>query len=339
MTGPAVAPPGGSGAPGATPGWGSGPGGQATLTIQPEQGAHSYPAANIPAAPVAPAPAAPPAGAPAPAGQPSPSAQTVPLGPNTILDGPGIPPELRGKSFSEVMGIYGSMRQVVLRVAEGGQPVAGPPAADRGAPAPAAAPAAPAAPSAPGAPAAPTKEDFWRDPIGSLTAALIPQIEQRIQAATEPFRQGAAQTNIEQVRQQIAIEFPDFAAYEPAVREMLKGAQPEQLANHELWRTAYWVSKGRATQPPAVGAPAGGNGAQPPAAPAAPAAPAGRYPPQPVVGPNQPVPNMTSFFSEAPQAPNSAVGAASLTPAQLAVASAMNMTPDAYVAWKGGVAR
>jgi len=335
MTGPAVTPQGGSGAPGASPGWGSGPGGQATLTIQPEQdGRSGYPAANIPPAPAPAAPAVLSAGAPAPAGQPAPSAQTVPLGPNTILDGPGIPPELRGKSFSEVMGIYGSMRQVVLRVAEGGQPVAGPPSADRGAPAPAAAPAAPAAPGA--APAGPTKEDFWRDPIGSITAALIPKIDERIQAATEPFRQGATDTAIQQVRQQIAIEFPDFAAYEPAVREMLKGANPEQLANQELWRTAYWVSKGRATQAPAAPA---GNGTQPPAAPAAPAPPPGRYPPQPVVGGGQPVPNMTSFFSEAPQAPNSGVGAASLTPSQLAVASAMNMTPDQYVAWKGGVAK
>jgi len=333
MTGPAVAPPGGSGAPGAPPagGWGSG-GGQATLTIQPEHTPGTgYSSANIPPAPAPAAPAAPPAGAPAAPAAPSPSAQTVPLGPNTILDGPGIPPELRGKSFSEVMGIYGSMRQVVLRVAEGGSPVAGPPAADRGAPAPAAAPAAPAAPGTPGAP---TKEDFWRDPIGSIAAALIPKIDERIQAAVEPFRAGAAQDTIAQVRQQIITEFPDFAAYEPAIREMLKGANPEQLANQELWRTAYWVSKGRATAPPA-----GGNGTQPPAAPAAPAPPATRFPPQPVVGASQPQPNMSGFFTEAPQAPNSMAGAAALTPAQLAVAQAMNMSPDAYVAWKGGVAR
>lgn len=337
MTGPAVSPPGGSGAPGAPPAGGWGSGGPATLTIQPESEArHGYPAANIPPAPAPAAPAAPPAGAPAPAGQPAPSAQTVPLGPNTILDGPGIPPELRGKSFSEVMGIYGSMRNVVLRVAEGGQPIAGPPTADRGAPAPAAVPAAPAAPPAPGAPAAPSKEDFWRDPIGSITAALIPKIDERIQAATEPFRQGAVDTTVQRVQQQISTEFPDFAAYEPAVREMLKGAAPEQLANAELWRTAYWVSKGRATAPPAAG---GGNGTQPPAAPPAPARPATPYPPQPVVGGGQPVPNMTSFFSEAPSAPNSAVGAASLTPSQLAVAAAMNMSPDQYVAWKGGVAK
>jgi hypothetical protein len=294
------------------------------------------------------APAAPPPQAQPPAGQPAGGAPAVPAAPapqsapatapqvgltgDTVLQGDAIPAELRGLTFNDMLRLYGGMRQVILTNHSG---------AGTGAPSPAAAPqsgqpavgspstpsqtppvAAPQAPSSVGAP------NFYTDPIGS-----IEQVVRRVVGeVAAPILQDRQAQQVAGIEQQMVREFPDFAQFAPAIAQSLAGAPPEALANPELIRTAYWVAKGRAAsmQPPAPA----------PAAPTAPViGPDGRasamFPPQATLG--NPVPNMMpNFFTESSSTPQS-VGAAQLTSAEAAVASAMNMSHDQYRAWKGGI--
>lgn len=312
------------------------PGAPAPNVVVIQDSSGGYPRENMPVAPAAnpapvysPVPGQPAAPvAPAPAAPAAPANTSIPVGPNTVLDGPGIPPELKGRTFGEMIGLYGSMRNAILSTA-GNSPAPAPAA-------PAPAPAAPAAPVAP--PVTATSAEYWRDPVGKTREALMPEIRTAIQEALAPMMAHQVTNQVDNVVAQMGTEFADFEAWRPAVQENLKGASAEMLANPELWRTAYWVAKGRAGamgQPaPAAPAPAAPRPYAPPAPPAAPGTP---YPAQPVVGAGQPQPNMgAGYFSEAPSAPNSAAG---LAPSNEDAhwAGKLNMPVELYVQWKNGV--
>lgn len=242
------------------------------------------------------------------------------LSPQTRLDGPNVPPELRGRTIGEVMALYNSM----ATMAQGyGRPQAG----------------APMVPAQPGAgpqvggqqqPAAAPPGSFWQNPDQRFEQILERVIDQRMGPVVQ-FTQTQALTGARMAAQQ---QVPDFAQLEVEVQQLVANAQPEALANPNTWIGAADIVRGRQMRE-------------------------GRYQPQarqPQLPGQQPSPSMQpgglpgmpnstqlppgAFFTEAPAAP-APVGMGG-TPAQptaqdVAAAAKFNMPIAEYMGWKYGV--
>lgn len=252
--------------------------------------------------------------APAPQAQPQ-------LDPNTRLSGPGVPTELQGKTLAEAMNTYNGMRQVVLRAVQGQQP---------GQPAQPAQPQQPAAqPQQPGQ----LGQDWdWRNPQAGIAKVVAEQLAP-LQQALQPVVLQTQLASVKSARDTVAAEVgPQFAAVESQVLESLRGADPQQLMNPEMWR----IATQRAVGMLAI------QGRLPQQAPTGPAQqpaynqwlqPAQRLQPG-----QQPVPNLSGFFTEQP-ASGMPVGGqgGQLTANQAWAAQAMGMSPQDYAAWSAGV--
>ena len=241
---------------------------------------------------------------PVPPGQPPatpPAAPPVAPPAGVSLPMHDMPPELRGKSSGEIMQIYSALRNHYLQSSRG-TPQAQPPATP---------PATPPTPEG-------ADTTFWQDPQAALA-----KMEERL---TAKFAEMMAPTVDSNLDQRVHQTFNAIESQHPGIREMLPEMQgylqdlsKEQLLSPEVWSRAYRLVLGdRAMR----GAPA--------PTPPAPAAPVATPTPQSWAAP------WTPSFVEGPTSPRPAVPT-TLTPAELHVAQQMNMTPEMYTAWRGGV--
>jgi hypothetical protein len=274
-------------------------------------------------------------------GQPGQFQQQMPapqgMSDQTILSGPAIPPELQGRSWGEAKQIYSGLRDVVLRSA---QQVPQSALTQQQAPLHSPAPAQGAPNNINGqAPLAGNGQDFWRNPAEAIDRAIATRLDQALAPVVQRTQLEAAQS----AQQIVASEFPDFAAYAPAVLTSLQQADPRLLGNAELWRTAYFVAKGRAQAFSGLNG-AGGNPGGQQGQPQQPfvggqQAPQGYFQPQQALPGQQPVPNMNSFFTEQPGRQGPSQQGVQLNDAQRFAADKMGMTHADYAAWLGGMGR
>lgn len=243
----------------------------------------------------------------------------VELAPQHILDGPGVPPELRGRSVDQVMRIYGTLADAYLRRMPNQPPAA---AGNPPTPAPHSPPQVPPQPRNTAGQFQPNQG--WGEP----QAPQQPDIRQIVREELQPFAANASSSAMQIARQQI----PDFNELEAEVLQNLEGMPPQVLANPQAWVRAADLVRGQrmrqrfspANQP---GGNTGGNAPQNYAPAGGLSVPANSY--------GQPV---HTFFSEAPTPPvfGQEYG---LSASEQAAAAAFGMSADDYRAWKGGVNR
>lgn len=296
-----------------------------------------------------------------------------------VLDGPGVPPELRGRSVSQVMSVYNTLANAWLnfesqqRQLYGGQAPQGGQQAPQGGPqygqqhASQGGPQygqhqqhAPQAPQAGGwRPQFPNRQQqqgagFWDD--------ARPVIREEIQQAIAPVVQPLQRQAVQGVEQQVAQHISDYALLEPEIKGMLAGAPPQALANPEIWVSAADMARGRLQrtgeyqqrlqqgwQPrPQQPQQAGWQQSQQPMQTYG-APPMMQQAPQPYGGvpqwqaPQRYVPAGQQVLPQGAffvEGPTPAASSApGFTPLQQWAMSAMGMDPATYQAWSGGVQR
>lgn len=291
--------------------------------------------------------------------------QRLNIDPNTILDGPGVPPELRGRRFGQVMSAYSNLAEDFVRrqgfQRSGGQPGVGqsqqrqqePQGQQHG--------------QQPQGQQRQQPTD-WRQEIRGIVQEVVAPLQQRTTAQS-------AHEALTQARQRI----PDFAELEQDIVQSLQGAGPDALANIAVWESAADLARGRRMRqgqllPPPHGSqpqvglqqiqgpnPGGQHVVQtqygPVAVPPNRAAPQvngvsqqfggqqsvavqGYYPQQPQAVPAQSaqIPQY-QFFTEGPTPPQMHSISNMLTPQERDYAKKMGMTDEDYMAWRGGVIR
>lgn len=249
----------------------------------------------------------------------------VELNENHILDGPGVPPELRGRTVGQAMRIYGTLADSYLRR----QPVQQPNQAQQP-------PQNQPAPQPPRQ--VPNQVQQPRNGSGQYQSnpgwdqpnePQQPDIRQVIREELQPYAQNASVAAMESARRQI----PDFNELEADILQQLDGMPQQVLVNPQAWIRAADLARGAkmrtrfngAQQP---GGNSGGygapqhNGVSPANGMSVPANSYGLQPHQ--------------FFSESPTPPvfGQEYG---LSASEQAAAAAFGMAPDEYRAWKGGV--
>lgn len=278
-----------------------------------------------------------------------------------LLDGPNVPPELRGRTFGQVKAIYTALANDWLtrqRSATppqgGGQPGAGGGQPGMGAP--------PQGQQPPGAP----RWD-WSNPADAFRSVVREELGTMLQ----PLMAQSNATGVAQARSVAQQQIPDFGYLEGTIMQHVANLPPESLADPRVWINAARLARGELmeTGQYRFGAGAGGGGGQQPTGQptgwqGGPGAPPGFGAPrqglssfvngqgnaigQPPAGfgygttgimsvpANQPY----QFFSEGPTPPAfSELGGGGLSPAEAFVAREMGMAADQYLVWRGGVQR
>lgn len=240
----------------------------------------------------------------------------VPPGVNgqTRLDGPNVPPELRGRTLSEAMAMYNSM--ATMAQGYGQRPAQQ---------APQQAPQQPTLP-AQQQPVQQGQGSFWQNPEQRLEQIMEGAIDRRLGPVVQ-FTHMQAVTGARMAAQQ---QVPDFSGLEQEVTALVANANPDVLANPNTWIGAADIVRGRQMRegryrpgsvPPqqaqqvqqAFGAPQGPNSQQLP------------------VG---------AFFTESPAAPAPlGVGGTPVQPTQqdVAMAQKFKMPIEEWMAWRFGV--
>lgn len=244
---------------------------------------------------------------------------------NTRLSGPGVPPELQGRTMAEVISIHNGLRNVHLQALAGGgqQP-------------------APIQQQTPAPVAAPVAGDGWdwKNPGGS-TEKVVEKVvtrlfNEQLAPMLAPMREQSAISGIQGARAQAAAQIGPqrFAQLEASINQSLHGIDPRALMNPQTWIVAAERAAGemvlRGQQFPGQqgqGQQPGGWGSngQP-----------GMYPAQVVQPGQQPMPNLNTFWSETPNQGGPGVPQLAMTPLQMQVADAMGMPHAQYMAWAGG---
>lgn len=237
------------------------------------------------------------------------------LNAQTRLDGPNVPPELRGRTIGEVMSLYNSMATMAQgygRPPQGQQPIG---------------PQQPLLPSQPQQPPAGSggmaaPGSFWQNPEPRFEALMERIIEQRLGPVVQ-FTQTQALTGARMAAQQ---QVPDFAQLEAEVQQLVANAQPEALANPNTWIGAADIVRGRQMR----------EGRYQSSAPTMP----GQQLSQPSGFPSSTQLPPGAFFTEAPSAPApTGMGGAPVQPSAQDVAAAQkfNMPIGDWMGWKYGV--
>lgn len=253
-------------------------------------------AAN-PHVPVTPSGANLPSGMP---GAPPPGAQ--PAAPFRF-DTPDTPPELKGKTPTEVLAIYSALREHYRRTAT--QPVGQPPAN-----APTTQPTAQPQPTTRQPARTPTTgpdAEFWADPAGF--------IQRSIAAAVQPLITTNVTDQVVRIQDNLATTLPGYDQVENRVLEIMATVPQESHTNPKLWEQAYTMAVGERFR---AGNPINMAPAQPT--------------PQPNVQPPGPtrIP-VSNIFTEGPSAP--AAGSTPLTAEAQHLAGRFGMTPQQWTEW------
>jgi hypothetical protein len=247
--------------------------------------------------------------APAPTQQPMPAPRAQ-LDDNTILDGPGVPPELRGRRWGEARQMWGAMSSQFMSGATPAQQ-------QRMAP--------PAQQPPQGRPQAP--QQFWSNPQEYIGAAVRQEIQQSLMPALAPVLQHT-QANANAQARAIAMQgVADFQSLEADIMPIVANADPRSLASPETWIAAADIARGRRMRNQ----------------PAQPQRPQQWQPSAPTAyGPGAAQPAYT-FFTEGPTAPAVPGGYGTPSAAQPSEqdvwhANKFNMPVAEYMAWKHGAA-
>lgn len=226
----------------------------------------------------------------------------VQLDDNTILDGAGVPPELRGRSWADARRLYSALstdwlqrnsrqqtpaQQSLQQQGFGQQPQQpqGFQQSFQGQPG-----------QQPNGQQDPRQ--FWQNPQQHIGDIVGQAIEQRL----GPVLQRNQQTAILEARNVAQTGIQDFSYLEPDIMQIVAGARPEDLQNPQVWIAAARMARGqrmeagqydpRAAQQRQPQVPGQQNGQQ-----------NGQYGPGYVV-PAYQAPPVNQFFSESPSAPN-----------------------------------
>lgn len=327
MTAPAVHPtvpwgqPGQVGFDGRMPAPGSAPAAPAI----PTGGAPAFVPPAAPAAPALPHPTAPFGQAPVAPAAAAPAAQPSGVDPNQVIQsGPGVPPELVGRTVGQAYQIYSALAtEWIRRTPQGGGTQAPPPAPGQ---------PAPAQPQ-PVRPAAPVAGDFWRDPEGNIKRIVAETVATQM----APVTQATQEQEVIRARDIAVAGIPDAQVLWPEIVKALQGVDPSGLTDPHIWERAADMARGSMMRAGTYRSPA-------PAAPAAPPAPnnqpfiaAGGRPSFPGGQPGAAVLPQVAFFSEGPSTPGGGGQTTGLTAEEANVASKFGMSPQDYMAWKGGV--
>jgi hypothetical protein len=277
-----------------------------------------------------------------------------------ILDGAGVPAELRGRKVSDVMRIYSALADNFIKNGRGATASQGPQNSQ---------PSGQQNPQGQSSAATQQQQhqnqqqqnsgsgvgdgDFWQNPNENLTQI----VRQVVQEAVQPFQQQTLATSAERALERARAEIPDFADLEPDIFEAVKGSSQEALSRPEYWQHAADLARGKRFRP------GQNNGGMPPAQQpqqshvrnfpdAVPASvpipqpiqqfpqqqqqgvfPGHMPPPQPHAA--VPRPQTYQFFTENPGAPSvyTQPTATTLSPQQLEVARLAGIPPEQYHAW------
>lgn len=291
-----------------------------------------HPSLSFPMPPAS-APAQVPSVPPAAAAAPAPSQPgRLALHDNMILDGEGVPPELRGRTWGQAKQVYAALADRYLattapatRPAQGTAPVS---------PAPA------ARPSAPAAPASGDETDFWSDPRATIRKEVAETVGQAISQYLQPVIQQSQASAVQQALGVAKQGISDWDQLEPIAIELMSAVPEQQRADPTSWINAARMARGIAmergtyqTRPPQGGG--NGNGAVPGTRVYAPpgggpgaAVPAYAAPPSP-----------HSFFTEAPTPPMTQQTEETLTDEERFSARQFGMSEADYIAWRRTLTR
>lgn len=248
--------------------------------------------------------------------------------PNTILDGPNVPPELRGRTWGDAIRLYNGLAtdwrqrnaQPQTPAAQTQQQMQQP----SGLP-----------PQFPQGQQPSTPQSFFQNPDERIAQVVRQQIEQTVMPALQPVIAMTSEQRLLQARAVASQQMPDFQQLEPDIMSTLASAPPESLGNPQVWIAAARMARGRAieegryrpvqqqttTTTHQVQVPGTPQGWQGPGA-ATPAA--------------QPY----QFFTESPTAPSAfqygASGAPQPTQADYQQASKFGMDIGTWMLWKTG---
>lgn len=241
-----------------------------------------------------------------------------------ILDGPGIPPELRGRKMSDVIRVYNALADdfVTRKRQNNGQP-----------------PQQQSPTQQPPQQQRPPQQSLWQSDDPDARIAEI--VRSVVSEAVQPFQQQTLAQNTQTAMERARQVIPDFVELEADILETVKGSSQEALANIDYWINAADLARGRrfraqSQQQPPVSQPQF-SGQHPLSSVPAPT----QYPqpqqPQPQPSFPQPQPQRPathSFFTEAPTAPSpyASTHAAALTPAQQEVARMAGVSHEQYAA-------
>lgn len=276
-------------------------------------------------------------------------AQQVQQGPDPVLDGPQVPPELRGRRLSEAMRVYNALADDYIQRNQGGSTSGAGQQAQQSQGQQQVPAQGQYQPQQPMSPQQQVQQPAQRDPSdtrrrlfqdpGSVIREEVQQIlPQYIQQSLQPVLQPLQQNAVSQAKENARRNIPDFNDLEGEILQIVRTAQPQALANPDLWEAAADIARGRRMKNQRQQTPQGGLQGQPQPQQR------GGYP-QPQMrtpGAGYPQPQPTQFFAENPT-PNSffqgGFNGASLTPEESRVAKSMGMSEADYMAWKGGVER
>ena len=253
-----------------------------------------------------------------------PQQPTVPVNPagpvnaQTRLDGPNVPPELRGRTIAEAMSIYNSMATMAQGYGRPSTPPAGPQQYQQTqGSAPGSQPQVQGTATQQG-----QQPSFWQNPEQRVQEIVGGVIDQRLGPVVQ-FTHMQAVTGARMAAQQ---QVPDFAGLEQDIMGLVQNASPDMLANPNTWIGAADVVRGRQMREGRYRPPVPGQGqaqaAQAPQGPSSQQLPVG------------------AFFTEAPAAPSpNGVGGTPVQPTQqdIAMAQKFRMPIEEWMAWKFGV--
>ena len=276
--------------------------------------------------PYAPPPQQAPYG-PAPQQQPNqPAQQRIELNDNLILDGPGVPAELRGRSWGEARRVYSALAANWLQGNAPSQTPAQQSLAQQQQPSQLPRQQFGQAPQQQPM-QQPTQQgqagQFWQNPDQRIADVVRQQIQETVLPALQPMVQQTRAQAVMQARNVAATGMADFSQLETDVVATLANATPEDLANPQVWINAADLVRGRRVaagqyQPPRPQVP-------------------GQQPQQ--FGPGTAQPTF-QFFTEGPTAPgNYGQPQASAQPTQTDYDNAKRwgMNIGDWMAWKNGV--
>lgn len=256
--------------------------------------------------------------------QQQPRSNVAQMSDDTILDGPSVPAELRGRTFGQVKGIYTALANDWLTRQRNGQQPQGGPAQQPGGMVRNQEPQ--------GQPPQQTSQgngrSFWTNPEESIGRL----VEERVGTILQPVLQQSQGNAVAQARQVAMQQIRDFGELEGHIMQKIGHMNPQALSNPEVWLNAARLVRGELMERGQYQPRNQNQGG-------------GQFPQQngqmPQYNSGNSVPAQPhQFFTEGPTPPQlGELGGGSLSPQEQFVAQQMGMKPEEYMMWKGGVNR